>query len=45
LLPIDGRIDMTALAVMQGTLLEYGLIRKKLPLEEHIARGFAPVRL
>ncbi len=45
LLPVDGRIDMTALAVMQGTLLEYGLIRKKLPLEEHIARGFAPVRL
>ena len=45
LLPVDGRIDMTALAVMQGTLLEYGLIRKKLPLEEHIAWGFAPVRL
>jgi NitT/TauT family transport system substrate-binding protein len=45
LLPVDGRIDMTALAVMQGTLLEYGLIRKKLPLEEHVAREFTPVKV
>jgi NitT/TauT family transport system substrate-binding protein len=45
LLPVDGRIDMTALAVMQGTLLEYGLIKKKLPLEEHVSREFTPVRL
>jgi NitT/TauT family transport system substrate-binding protein len=45
LLPVDGRIDMTALAVMQGTLLEYGLIKKKLPLEEHVAREFTPVKI
>ena len=45
LLPVDGHIDVTALAVMQGTLLEYGLIKKKLPLEEHFTREFTPVRL
>lgn len=45
LLPVDGRIDITALAVMQGTLIEYGVIKKKLPLEEHITREFTPVKL
>jgi ABC-type nitrate/sulfonate/bicarbonate transport system substrate-binding protein len=45
LLPVDGRIDMTALAVMQGTLLEYGLLTKKLPLEEHVTREFTPVKV
>jgi NitT/TauT family transport system substrate-binding protein len=45
LLPVDGRIDITALAVMQGTLLEYSVIKKKLPLEEHITREFTPVKL
>src|SRR2546430_6725541 len=43
LLPVDGRIDITALAVMQDTLLEYGVIKKKLPLEEHLTREFTPV--
>jgi len=45
LLPVDGRIDVTALAVMQGTLLEYGVIKKKLPLEEHFTREFTPVTI
>lgn len=45
LLPVDGRIDVTALAVMQGTLLEYAVIKKKLPLEEHFTREFTPVRV
>src|SRR2546428_965006 len=45
LLPVDGRIDVTALAVMQGTLLEYGVIKKKLPLEEHFTREFTPVKI
>jgi ABC-type nitrate/sulfonate/bicarbonate transport system substrate-binding protein len=44
LLPVDGRVNMEALAFMQDTLLEYGLIKKKLPLDEHVAREFAPVR-
>src|SRR6266571_1042934 len=45
LFPVDGRIDVTALAVMQGTLLEYGVIKKKLPLEEHFTREFTPVKI
>jgi len=45
LLPVDGRINMEALAAMQDTLLEYGLIKKRLPLAEHVAPEFAPVRL
>ncbi|HXH83794.1 MAG TPA: ABC transporter substrate-binding protein [Candidatus Tectomicrobia bacterium] len=45
LLPADGRISMEALASMQATLLEHGVLKKKLPLEEHVAREFAPVKL
>ncbi|PYM47156.1 MAG: hypothetical protein DME14_16075 [Candidatus Rokuibacteriota bacterium] len=45
LLPVDGRIDVAALGVMQGTLLEYDVIKKKLPLEDHFTREFTPVRV
>jgi ABC-type nitrate/sulfonate/bicarbonate transport system substrate-binding protein len=45
LLPVDGHINLDALAVMQDTLLEYGVIKKKLPLDEHYAREFTPVRV
>jgi NitT/TauT family transport system substrate-binding protein len=45
LLPVDGRIDVTALAVMQATLLEYGVIKKKLPLQEHFTHEFTPVKI
>jgi hypothetical protein len=41
----DGGVDMTALAVMQGTRLEYGLLKKKLPVEEHVSREFTPVKI
>lgn len=44
LLPHDGGISMEALASMQTTLLEYGVLKKKLPIEDHVARGFSPVR-
>jgi hypothetical protein len=30
---------------MQDTLLEHGVIKKRLPLEEHVAREFTPVKL
>jgi ABC-type nitrate/sulfonate/bicarbonate transport system substrate-binding protein len=43
LLPVDGRIDVQALGVMQETLLEQGVIKKKLPLDEHYTRDFTPV--
>jgi NitT/TauT family transport system substrate-binding protein len=45
LLSHDGTISMQALASMQDTLLEHGVIKKKLPLGEHVAREFTPVRL
>ena len=45
LLPVDGSINVEALAVMQETLLEYGLIKKKLPLDAHYTREFTPVRI
>lgn len=45
LLPVDGRINVEALAAMQATLLEHGLIKKKLPLDEHFTRDFTPVKI
>jgi NitT/TauT family transport system substrate-binding protein len=41
----DGTVSMEALRSIQDTLLEYGTIKKRLPLEEHVARGFTPVKL
>ena len=41
----DGTVSMEALQSMQDTLLEYAVIKKRLPLEEHVAREFAPVKL
>jgi NitT/TauT family transport system substrate-binding protein len=41
----DGTVSMEALRSMQDTLLEYGTLKKRLPLEEHVARGFTPVKL
>jgi len=45
LLPIDGQINVEALVIMQETLLEHGLIKKKLPLADHYTREFTPVRV
>lgn len=41
----DGTISMEALRSMQDTLLEYTVIKKRLPIEPHVAREFAPVKL
>jgi NitT/TauT family transport system substrate-binding protein len=41
----DGTVSMEALRTMQDTLLEQTVIKKRLPLEEHVAREFAPVKL
>ena len=41
----DGTVSLEALGSMQETLLEHGVIKKKLPLEEHVARDFTPVKL
>lgn len=45
LLSETGQISMQALRAIQDTLLEYGVIKKRLPLEDHVARGFTPVKL
>jgi NitT/TauT family transport system substrate-binding protein len=45
LMSADGTVSMEALRTMQDTLLEYGVIKKRLPIEEHVAREFAPVKL
>jgi NitT/TauT family transport system substrate-binding protein len=41
----DGTVSMEALRSMQDTLLEHGVIKKRLPVEEHVARDFTPVKL
>ncbi|HEX3178756.1 MAG TPA: ABC transporter substrate-binding protein [Methylomirabilota bacterium] len=45
LLSLNGQVSVEALSSMQDVLLEQGVIKKKLPIEEHIAREFFPVRL
>src|SRR5437870_3588018 len=44
-LPVGRRFGVARLGVMQGTLLEYDVIKKKLPLEDHFTREFTPVRV
>jgi NitT/TauT family transport system substrate-binding protein len=41
----DGTISLEALRSMQDTLLEHGVIKKRLPIEEHVARDFTPVKI
>ena len=45
LLSESGQYSMEALKAMQDTLIEYGVIKKRLPLEEHVTREFVPVKI
>src|SRR5215475_8861127 len=45
LMSADGTISVEALRTMQDTLLEQGVIKKRVPIEEHITREFSPVRI
>jgi ABC-type nitrate/sulfonate/bicarbonate transport system substrate-binding protein len=45
LLPEDGRINVDALRAMQDTLIEHGVIKKRLPIEEHFTTEFTPVKV
>lgn len=45
LLPADGQIDVEALRIMQDTLLEQGVIKTRLPLEDHYTTAFTPVKV
>ena len=41
----DGTVSLEALRSMQDTLLEHGVVKKRPPIEEHVAREFTPVKL
>lgn len=43
LLSMDGRIDLDAFRFMQDTLLDLGVLKRRLPLEEHYTTEFTPV--
>lgn len=45
LMSADGTMSIEALRTMQNVLLEHGVIKKRLPLDEHFVREFTPVRL
>ena len=45
LFPRDGHIDVGALGAMQDTLLEQGVLGKRLPLADHYTTAFTPVRV
>ncbi len=45
LMSADGTMSVEALKTMQDTLLEHGVIKKRLPLEEHYVKEFTPVRV
>ena len=45
LFPRDGRIDTGALGAMQDTLLEQGVLGRRLPLTDHYTTAFTPVRV
>src|SRR5437016_1189557 len=45
LLSESGQFSMEALKAMQDTLIEYGVIKKRLPLEELVTREFVPVKI
>ena len=45
LFSLNGQVSLEALSSMQEVLMEHGVIKKKLPIEEHVAREFFPVRL
>jgi NitT/TauT family transport system substrate-binding protein len=45
LMSADGTFSVEALKAMQDTLLEHGVIKKRLPLDEHYVKEFVPVKL
>jgi NitT/TauT family transport system substrate-binding protein len=45
LMSADGTMSIEALKTMQDTLLEHGVIKKRLPLDEHYTKEFTPVRV
>jgi hypothetical protein len=42
---MDGRIDVETVRFMPNTLVELGVLKKRLPVEDHFTHEFTPVRL
>ncbi len=45
LLSVDGRLDLDAMKYMQDTLLELGVLKQRLPLDQHYTAEFIPVKV
>jgi ABC-type nitrate/sulfonate/bicarbonate transport system substrate-binding protein len=45
LLSVDGRMDLEAMKVMQDTLLDLGVLKQRLPLDQHYTTEFVPVKI
>ena len=45
LLSVDGRMDLDAMKYMQDTLLELGVLKQRLPLDQHYTTEFIPVKV
>ncbi len=45
LLSVDGRMDLDAMKVMQDTLLDLGVLKQRLPLDQHYTTEFVPVKI
>ena len=45
LLTEDGQIDLEGFKVIQDTLLELGVVKRRLPFEDHYTTEFTPVKI
>ena len=45
LLSTDGRMDLDAMKFMQDTLLDLGVLKTRLPLDQHYTTEFVPVKI
>jgi NitT/TauT family transport system substrate-binding protein len=45
LLSVDGRMDLDAMKFMQDTLLDLGVLKQRLPLDQHYTTEFVPVKI
>ena len=45
LLSVDGRMDLEAMKFMQDTLVELGVLKQRLPLDQHYTTEFIPVKV
>ncbi|HEV8456730.1 MAG TPA: ABC transporter substrate-binding protein, partial [Methylomirabilota bacterium] len=45
LLSVEGRMDLDAMKFMQDTLLDLGVLKQRLPLDQHYTTEFIPVKV